>query len=116
MSEELDNLRDRLRAFAAERDWDQFHTPKNLACALSVEVGELLERFQWLTADQSQALAAEPKARVAEEIADVLIYLIRLSDKLGIDMVAAAHAKIERNAQRYPADQARGNIRKYTEL
>jgi NTP pyrophosphatase (non-canonical NTP hydrolase) len=116
MSEELDSLRDRLRAFAAERDWDQFHTPKNLACAVLVEAGELLERFQWLTAEQSQNLAAQAKARVSEEIADVLIYLIRLSDKLDIDMVAAAHAKIERNAQRYPPDKARGNIKKYTEL
>ena len=116
MSAELDRLRDRLRAFAAERDWDQFHTPKNLTAALIVEAAELLEHFQWLTAEQSRELAAATRAKVSEEMADVLIYLIRLADKLDVDLLAAAHAKMDRNAQRYPPDKARGTVKKYTEL
>ena len=113
---ELDNLRDQLRAFAAARDWDQFHSPKNLAMALSAEAGELLEIFQWLTEAQSRDLSPEAHAAAGDEIADVLLDLIRLSDKLGIDPVAAANRKIVANAARYPADKARGSSRKYTEL
>jgi len=113
---ELDNLRDQLRAFAAARDWDQFHSPKNLAMALSAEAGELLEIFQWLTEAQSRSLSPEAQAAASDEIADVLLYLIRLSDKLGIDPVAAANRKIVANAAKYPADKARGSSRKYTEL
>jgi NTP pyrophosphatase (non-canonical NTP hydrolase) len=113
---DLENLRERLRAFAAERDWDQFHSPKNLAMALSGEAGELLENFQWLTEEQSRHPAPEVLAAAGEEIADVLLYLVRLSDKLGIDPVAAAHAKLLRNAEKYPVDKARGSSRKYTEL
>ena len=88
---ELDGLRDQLRAFAAARDWDQFHSPKNLAMALSAEAGELLEIFQWLTEAQSRSLSPEAQAAASDEIADVLLYLIRRSDKLGIDPVAAAN-------------------------
>jgi NTP pyrophosphatase (non-canonical NTP hydrolase) len=113
---DLEDLRERLRAFAAERDWDQFHSPKNLAMALSAEAGELLETFQWLTEEQSRALAPEAHAAASDEIADVLLYLIRLSDQLGIDPIAAANRKLLSNAERYPADKARGNSRKYTEL
>lgn len=113
---ELDGLRDQLRAFAAARDWDQFHSPKNLAMALSAEAGELLEIFQWLTEAQSRSLSPEAQAAASDEIADVLLYLIRLSDKLGIDPVAAANRKIVANAVKYPADKARGSSRKYTEL
>ncbi len=113
---ELDGLRDQLRAFAAARDWDQFHSPKNLAMALSAEAGELLEIFQWLTEAQSRSLSPEAQAAASDEIADVLLYLIRLSDKLGIDPVAAANRKIVANAAKYPADKARGSSRKYTEL
>jgi NTP pyrophosphatase (non-canonical NTP hydrolase) len=113
---ELDKLRDQLRAFVAERDWDQFHSPKNIAMALSVEASELLEKFQWLTEEQSRRLSPEALAAVGDEIADVLIYLIRLSDKLGIDPIAAADRKMIANAEKYPADKARGNSRKYTEL
>ena len=113
---ELDSLRDQLRAFAAARDWDQFHSPKNLAMALSAEAGELLEIFQWLTEAQSRSLSPEAQAAASDEIADVLLYLIRLSDKLGIDPVAAANRKIVANAAKYPADKARGSSRKYTEL
>ena len=113
---ELDKLRDQLRAFAAARDWDQFHSPKNLAMALSAEAGELLEIFQWLTEAQSRDLPPEAHAAASDEIADVLLYLIRLSDKLGIDPVAAANRKIVANAAKYPADKARGSSKKYTEL
>ena len=105
-----------LRAFAAARDWEQFHTPKNLACALSVEAAELLEHFQWLTDAQSQSLAADKKQEVAAEAADVFLYLLQLCDKLGIDLIAAAQAKMLVNAQKYPVDAARGTAAKYTEL
>ena len=113
---DLEQLRESVEKFAAERDWDQFHTPKNLSMALAGEAGELLEVFQWLTAEQSQNLDAAGKERAAEEMADVLIYLVRLADKLGIDLVAAAQDKIRLNEERYPADKARGNARKYSEL
>lgn len=105
-----------LRAFAAARDWEQFHTPKNLACALSVEAAELLEHFQWLTDAQSQALAAEKKQEVAAEAADVFLYLLQLCDKLDIDLVAAAQAKMLVNAQKYPAALSRGSAAKYSAL
>jgi len=113
--ESLEQLRDALRAFAADRDWDQFHSPKNLAIALAVEASELLEHFQWLTEDASRQLPAEKLKEVREELADVLNYLVRLSDKLGIDLLAAAQQKIEINAKKYPADKVRGSSRKYTE-
>jgi dCTP diphosphatase len=113
---ELENLRDELREFAAQRDWDQFHSPKNLAMALSAEAGELLEVFQWLTPDESASLPPEKHAAVSEEIADVLLYAIRLSDKLGIDPIGAARAKLAANARKYPADKSRGNAKKYNEL
>jgi NTP pyrophosphatase (non-canonical NTP hydrolase) len=109
-------LREAMRRFAAERDWDQFHSPKNLAAALSVEAAELLEHFQWLTEEASRTLTAEARARVAEEMADVLLYLVRLADKLDVDLAAAAIAKIARNAQKYPVEKSRGSSRKYTEL
>jgi dCTP diphosphatase len=113
---DLEQLRGQLREFAAERDWDQFHSPKNLAMALTVEAAELLETFQWLTEEQSRTLPAEALAAASDEVADVLLYLVRLSDKLGIDPVAAAQRKLRSNAERYPAEKARGNSRKYTEL
>ena len=113
---ELESLRQRLREFAAARDWDQFHSPKNLAMALAAEAGELLEVFQWLTEEQSRNLDAKARAAVSEEIADVLLYLVRLGDKLGIDPVAEAQRKLVENARKYPEDKARGNARKYTDL
>ena len=109
-------LRDELRRFAADRDWDQFHSPKNLASALSVEAAELLEPFQWLTEEQSRHLTAEQSEAVREEMADVLLYLIRLADKLDIDLVAAASDKIVRNAARYPIETARGSSKKHSDL
>jgi NTP pyrophosphatase (non-canonical NTP hydrolase) len=113
---DVENLREQLRHFAAERDWAQFHSPKNLAIALSVEAAELLETFQWLTEEQSRHLSPEALAAADEEVADVLLYLIRLSDQLGIDPIAAANRKLLKNAEKYPADKARGTSRKYTEL
>ena len=113
---DVENLRNQLRTFASERDWDQFHSPKNLAAALAVEAAELLEHFQWLTEAESQQLAPEALAGVRAEVADVLLYLIRICDKLGIDLIAAANAKIVLNAEKYPVDKAHGNNKKYTEL
>ena len=110
----MQDLVGRLRQFAAERDWDQYHSPKNLSMALAVEAAELMEHFQWLTEAESLSLSPPKRDEVAEEVADVLLYLLRLSDKLGIDVVDAAHAKIQINSQRYPAEQARGKADKYT--
>ncbi len=109
---ELDELRERLRAFARARDWEQYHSPKNLASALIVEAAELLEHFQWLTQDQSRALAPEKRRAVEEEIADVLLYLVRLADLLGIDLMQAAERKIALNEKKYPADEVRGSAEK----
>jgi NTP pyrophosphatase (non-canonical NTP hydrolase) len=107
-------LRDQLRRFAAARDWQQFHTPKNLAMALSVEAAELLECFQWLTPEQSARLSTGDRRAVEEEIADVLLYLLRLSDVLGIDPLAAAGRKMRLNARKYPVALSRGSARKYS--
>ena len=108
-------LRDKLRKFVAERDWDQFHSPKNLAGALSVEAAELLEHFQWLTEEQSRQLPAEKLSQVRDEMADVLVYLVRLADKLEVDLLAAVEVKMEKNALKYPADKVRGSMKKYSE-
>ncbi|HYC37055.1 MAG TPA: nucleotide pyrophosphohydrolase [Usitatibacter sp.] len=113
---DLANLRDQLRQFAAAREWDQFHSPKNLSMALAAEAAEVLEHFQWLTEAQSASLDPKVRAEVTEEIADVLLYLVRLADKLGIDPVEAARAKMVVNEKKYPAEKARGNARKYTDL
>ena len=113
---ELTELRAALRRFAAERDWDQFHTPKNLATALAVEAAELLEHFQWLKEGTRPELTVEGLAEVREEMADVLLYLVRLADRLEVDLLSAARDKLELNAQKYPVDKARGSSRKYTEL
>ena len=112
----LTQLRDALRKFADERDWDQYHSPKNLASALSVEAAELLERFQWLTEDQSRKLPPEELQKVREEMADVLNYLVRLADKLDVNLLEAAREKIELNAKKYPVAKARGSAKKYSDL
>ena len=112
----LQVLRDALRAFAAERAWEPFHTPKNLAMALSGEVGEVIEHFQWLTAEQSAALDADTRDAVALELADVLLYLVRLADVLDIDLADASQRKLVINARRYPADRAHGRSDKYDKL
>lgn len=115
MESPLPALARRLREFAAERDWEQFHSPKNLAMALVGEAGELAAEFQWLTEEQSKSPDAAQLARMRAEAADVLIYLVRLSDKLGIDLIASAHEKMDANAKRYPVDQVRGSSKKYNE-
>jgi dCTP diphosphatase len=116
MTDPLRDLRDELRAFAAERDWDQFHSPRNLATALAVEAAELLEPFQWLSEEQGRSLPPETLAAVEEEMADVLLYLVRLADRLDVDLAAAARAKIARNAAKYPVEKSRGSSRKYDAL
>jgi len=110
----FEHIKLKLRDFAEERDWNQFHSPKNLAMALNVEAAELLEHFQWLTEEQSSSLDVETLGEVAEEIADIQTYLIRIADQLGVDIVAATHAKIEKNAEKYPVDKVRGQSKKYT--
>lgn len=113
---EFGALATRLRQFAAERDWEQFHAPKNLAMALAVEAAELMEPFQWRSAADSERLDESTQEAVAMELADVLLYTVRLADRLGIDLNAAAWRKIALNEQRYPADKSRGHHRKYTDL
>lgn len=108
-------IRDRLRGFAAERAWEPFHTPKNLAMALIVEAAEVVEHFQWQEAAAAAEILGEKKEEVGAELADVLFYLIRLADRLDIDLAAAASAKLAVNADRYPADRVRGSARKYDE-
>ena len=115
-SPDLNDLKQRLRNFAEVRDWDQFHSPKNLSMALSVEVAEIVEHFQWLTEEQSKTLPPEKVEQVGAELADTFIYLIRLADKLDIDLVAAANSKIEVNESKYPVDKSKGKATKYTEL
>jgi len=111
----LQDLGSALRQFAEERDWEKFHTPKNLAMALAVEVAELMEHFQWLEGDESASLNEAKLQEVREEIGDVLISLVRLADRLGIDPLQAAWEKIEINRRKYPADKVRGRSKKYTE-
>jgi len=112
---DLAELRDRLRIFAHERDWDQFHSPKNLAMALIAEAAEVVEHFQWLTADESANLSRDKRALVADELADLLIYLVRIADKLDIDLLAATADKLKRNEAKYPVSLVKGSARKYTE-
>ena len=114
--EKLSHLREAIRDFAKARDWEQFHTPKNLVMALSVETAELMEHFQWLTPEQSLQLNAQSRSEVAHEIADVLIYLTRLADVLEIDPLQAAFDKIQINAQKYPVEKSRGHNTKYDKL
>ncbi len=112
---DLNNLKQRLRQFAEERDWEQFHSPKNLSMALSAEVAEIIEHFQWLTEEQSNTLPKDKLKEVETELADTFIYLIRLADKLNIDLFEAANKKIKQNEIKYPADKVWGSAKKYTE-
>jgi dCTP diphosphatase len=114
-NDSLADLTAQVRDFANQRDWQQFHSPKNLAAAMTVEAGEVLEHFQWLTEAESESLAAEKRREVELELADVLIYLVRLADRLDVDLIAAAARKIAINAEKYPVDQAKGSNKKYTE-
>ena len=112
----LDYLRKRIAEFAAERDWDQFHNPKNLATAVSVEAAELLEHFQWLTFEQADSLQPAARDEVALECADVLLFLLRLCDRLGVDLGQAAERKLALNAAKYPVEKSRGRSTKYDKL
>lgn len=112
---DLAMLRDLVRQFALERDWDKFHTPKNLATALSVEASELLEPFQWLVTGQEDELGETRMTAVRHEMADVLVYLVSLADKLGVDLLQAVVEKMDLNRAKYPADKVRGDSRKYSE-
>jgi NTP pyrophosphatase (non-canonical NTP hydrolase) len=112
----MEDLLRKLREFAAERDWEQFHSPKNLSMALAVEVAEIIEHFQWLTQEQSRDLDPEVLNKVREEIGDVQIYLARLADQLGISPLEAALEKLEINRQKYPPDKARGKATKSTDF
>jgi len=112
---DLEQIKTRLRTFATDRDWEQFHSPKNLVMALSVEVAELMEHFQWLTEENSKILSGSKLEEITDEIADVQLYLIQLADKLGVDILDASNNKIGKNEAKYPADKVRGSSRKYTE-
>ena len=111
----LGHIKDRLRRFTAERDWDRFHSPKNLSMALIGEAAELVEHFQWLTEEESACLSPDKLEQVKMELADVLIYLVCLADRLDIDLAEAVERKITVNESKYPADEVRGDARKYTE-
>lgn len=113
---ELMELKLRLRAFAQQRDWEKFHNPKNLVMALSGEVGELCEVFQWLSTDECSNLTKDRLSDVSNEIADVFLYLLRLSDVLGIDLMSVAQEKIKINETRYPVELSKGNSKKYTQF
>lgn len=111
----LESLKIKLQEFADERDWDQFHSPKNLSMALSVEASELVECFQWLTEVQSQNLSPEQRHAVIDEMADVQVYLLRLATKLNVNLLEAVEQKMVKNAEKYPADKVKGSSKKYTE-
>ena len=115
MTEQLQLLKKKIRKFADERDWDQFHSPKNLAMALIVEAAELVEHFQWLTEEQSCSLPADKLSEIEMELADILIYLVRIADKLNIDLDRAALKKLQSNAEKYPAEKVRGLSKKYSD-
>jgi dCTP diphosphatase len=112
----MKELIQKLREFATERDWDQFHSPKNLIMALSVEVSEIVEHFQWSTEEESYQLSSKKLEKIKEEVGDVVIYLVMLADKLGIDLIEAAWEKISTNEIKYPAEKVKGSSRKYSEI
>jgi dCTP diphosphatase len=113
---DLEKIAETLEDFANKRDWNQFHSPKNLSMALSVEVSELVEEFQWLTEKQSAQLPKEKLDNVKDEVGDIFIYLIRLSSKLNIDLISAASDKILKNEKKYPIEKAKGNAKKYSDF
>jgi dCTP diphosphatase len=114
----VSELRERVLAFVRERDWEQFHTPKNLSMALAAETGELMEHFLWASAEESRAIARDPKkrAKIAEELADVVIYALEFANATGLDVAASIESKIAANALKYPVEKAKGRSAKYTEL
>jgi NTP pyrophosphatase (non-canonical NTP hydrolase) len=112
---DLKQIQQRMNAFVRERDWDQFHSPKNLSMALAVEAGELMEHFQWLTEADSHALPPDKLLAVEHELADILLYLVRIAEQTGVDLPAAVESKMALNEKKYPAHVVRGSARKYTE-
>jgi NTP pyrophosphatase (non-canonical NTP hydrolase) len=114
MADSLDALRARVNNFVTERDWAQFHSPKNLAMAMIVEAGEVVEHFQWMTEQESRHLDAETKEQVGQELSDTLVYLLRIAEVCGIDLIEAANKKIDLNAQKYPVEKCKGSNAKYT--
>ncbi|MFA6091386.1 MAG: nucleotide pyrophosphohydrolase [Elusimicrobiota bacterium] len=116
MTDKIKALSAELARFAREREWEQFHTPKNLAMALSVEASEIVEIFQWLTEEQSRNLPPEKAQHLREELADTFTFLLKLADHYGIDLIEAAHQKLKKNAEKYPVEKARGSAKKYDEL
>lgn len=112
MQDSLKQLNERHRRFVEERNWQKHQSPKNLLMAMTAEVGELVEHFQWLSREESRNIEGKKKAAVAEEMADVLIYLVRTADELDIDLVAAAHEKCERNERKYPVEAFQGDYRR----
>jgi dCTP diphosphatase len=114
----VDQIKQRVMAFAREREWEQFHSPKNLSMALAAEAGELMEHFLWATPEQSKAVAADPakRGKIADELADVVIYALEFANITGLDLAAAIEAKMDANAKKYPVEKARGRADKYTEL
>ena len=115
MADSVADLQARINAFVAERDWAQFHTPKNLVMAMIVEAAELVEQFQWDTPQESQQLSAEKREAVSHELADTFVYLLRIAEVLDIDLIEAANKKIDLNAKKYPVEKAKGSNAKYTE-
>lgn len=114
MADSIEMLRQRVNQFVAERDWNQFHSPKNLAMAMIVEAGEVVEHFQWMTEEQSRQLDSHSREQVGQELADTLVYLLRIAEVCGIDLLAATNAKIDLNIQKYPVEKCRGSNAKYT--
>jgi dCTP diphosphatase len=115
MPDSIDALRARVNDFVAQRDWAQFHSPKNLAMAMIVEAAEVVEHFQWMTEPESRQLDQATKEKIGHELADTLVYLMRIAEVCGIDLIAAANAKIDLNAQKYPVDKCKGSNAKYTD-
>lgn len=114
MADSLNDLRKRINQFVQERDWVQFHSPKNLAMAMIVEAGEVVEHFQWMTEAESGNLDAEKKEQVGQELSDTLVYLLRIAEVCGIDLIEAANKKIDLNAKKYPVEKVKGSNAKYT--
>ncbi len=114
MADSLDALTARVNNFVTERDWAQFHSPKNLAMAMIVEAGEVVEHFQWMTEQQSRHLDEQTKEQVGQELSDTFVYLLRIAEVCGIDLIEAANKKIDLNAQKYPVEKCKGSNAKYT--
>jgi NTP pyrophosphatase (non-canonical NTP hydrolase) len=114
MADSIDALRARVNNFVEERDWTQFHSPKNLAMSMIVEAAEVVEHFQWMTEQESRQLDADTKEQVGHELADTFVYLMRIAEVCGIDLIAATNAKIDLNARKYPVDKCKGSNDKYT--